>query len=529
MEEKILRYMEEILTILRNIGCEPIVAEDGSINCKVERENFIIDVKEGIIEFWDLYWYNIDANHSNMDKLLDAINLTNHINVPVIFTPSATEEGKRWFSSVYRLVGEEVIITQDLITNILSSFFKLKKDFISIIQSLIQKSQQIEKDKEEIIDKKEWNKEKRIILNDVEFSNNQKEELDLLKDKNKKLFCSALKSLGCFLREDQEGKIWMEYEGDTFVFKFQPREVEINDVDWQIINVNDNDFPDIMYAIRFANHNTIPSIWASAPYPDGTVKISSVYRFYNFENEDYVNMVGAILQGFFQAKQIFLNTLQDWKVNKDQVMKNIPKERELEFDFEINKVNEENKETDSGDYEESLQEGGAKENENSGKGLEGIEKQKIAFNSILMQLGCQPSFENLKNSEPLTFKYQGLEFLVTFDPTCAFIYTMSWGTAPSSPQAALDFNTVINRLYIENAYTPKIMVRYSEEYNILYPTPQYIIPFPEEEELMKSSLGIVFRMVKEMLNSIVETRLHFINQMNQILQQRADQDEATNN
>ena len=529
MEEKILRYKEEILTILRNIGCEPTVAEDGSINCKVERENFIIDVKEGIIEFWDLYWYNIDANHSNMDKLLDAINLTNHINVPVIFTPSATDEGKRWFSSVYRLVGEEVIFTQDLITNILSSFFKLKKDFISILQSLIQKSQQVEENKEEIIDRNEGKKEKRIILNDVEFSNNQKEELDLLKEKNKKLFCSALKSLGCFLREDQEGKIWMEYEGDTFVFKFQPREVEINDVDWLIINVNDKDFADIMYAVRFANYNTIPSIWASAPYPDGTVKISSVYRFYNFENDDYVNMVGAILQSFFQSKQIFLNTLQDWKVNKDQFMKNIPKERELEFDFEINKVNEENKKSESEDYEESLKEGSAKENENTEKDLDGIERKKIAFNSILMQLGCQPSFENLKNSEPLIFKYQGLEFLVTFDPTTAYIYTMGWGQAPSSPQAALDFNSVINTLYIENAYTPKIMVRYSEEHNTLYPIPQYIIPFPEEEELMKGSLGIIFRMTKELLDSIIETRLHFINKMNQILQHRTEQNEEANN
>lgn len=529
MEEKIKIYKEQIESILTGIGCEPTQGEDGSIHCKVERENFIIDVKEGIIEFWDLYWYNIDANHSNMDKLFDAINLTNHINVPVIFTPSATEEGKRWFSSVYRLVGDEVIITQDLITNILSSFFKLKKDFIAILQSLIQKPQQIEENKEESMDRKDGKKEKRIILNEVEFSNNQKEELDLLKEKNKKLFCSALKSLGCFLREDQEGKIWMEHEGDTFVFKFQPREVEINDIEWLIVNVNDNDFADIMYAVRFANHNTIPSIWASAPYPDGTVKISSVYRFYNFENDDYVNMVGAILQSFFQAKQIFHNTLQDWKVNKDQVMESIPKERELEFDFEINKVNEENKEKGSGADKESLQEGTAQENENSEKGLDGIEKQKLAFNSMLLQLGCQPSFENMKSSEPLTFKYQGLEFLVTFDPTCAYIYTMGWGTVPSSPQAALDFNSVINTLYIENAYTPKIMVRYSEEHNILYPTPQYIIPFPVEEELMKASMGVIFRMTKEMVDSIVETRLHFINKMTHILQQRADQEEASNN
>ena len=65
--------------------------------------------------------------------------------------------------------------------------------------------------------------------------------------------------------------------------------------------------------------------------------------------------------------------------------------------------------------------------------------------------------------------------------------------------------------------------------NILYPTPQYIIPFPEEEELMKSTLGIIFRMTKEMLDSIIETRLHFINKMNQILQHRAEQNEEANN
>ena len=529
MEEKIKRYKEQIESILTDIGCEPTLAEDGGINCKFERENFIIDVKEGIIEFWDLYWYNIDANHSDMNKLLDAINLANHINLPVIFTPSATEEGQRWFSSVYKLIGEEVIITKELITDILSSFFKLKKDFTTILQSLIQKSHQIEEDKEETPDRKDGKKENWIILNEVEFSNNKKEELDFLKEKNKKLFCSALKSLGCFLREDQDGNVWMEYEGDTFLFKFQPREVEINDLDWKIINVNDDDFPDIMYAIRFANHYTIPSIWASAPYPDGTIKISSVYRFYNFENEDYVNMVGAIMQSFFHAKQRFHYILQDWKVNKDQILERIPKGRELEFDFEINKVKEENKETDSGDYEESFQEGTAKENENSEKGPDGIEKQKGVFNSILLHLGCQPSYENLESEEPLKFKYQGLEFLVTFDPDCAYIYTIGWEAAPYSPQTALDFNSIINTLYIENPFTPKIMVRYSEEHNLLYTTPQYIIPFPVEEELMMASMGIIFRMTKEMLDSIVETRLHFINKMKQIFQQRADQDQSANN
>lgn len=528
MEEKILKHKEEILTILSNIGCEPDIAEDGSINCKVENENFIIDVKEGIIEFWDLYWYNIDANHSNIDKLLDAINLANHINVPVIFTPSATEEGKRWFSSVYRLVGEDVIITQELITSILSSFFKLKKDFITISQSLIQKSMQQEIECEDKNDENEVKNEKRIILNEVEISNNQKEKLDLLKDQNKKLFCSALKSLGCFLREDQNGRVWMEYEGDTFVFKFQAREVEISDIDWKIINVNDADTPDIMAAIRFSNLNTIPSIWASAPYPDGTIKISSVYRFYNFENDDYVNMVGAILQSFFIAKQIFHNTLTDWKASKDQIMKNIPDSPDLEFSYEINNDVKENKDLANGQNEE-ISHSDENISENSDKTLTSIEKQKIAFNSILMHLGCQPSFENLKSSEPLIFKYQGLEFLVTFDPTNAYIYTMSWGEAPSEIQNALDFFSVINSLYLENAYTPKIMVRYSEEHNLLYPTPQYILPFPAEDELRQSSLGILFRTTKEILDSIVETRLNFINRFNEVLRNRSIQDNSKNN
>ena len=46
---------------------------------------------------------------------------------------------------------------------------------------------------------------------------------------------------------------------------------------------------------------------------------------------------------------------------------------------------------------------------------------------------------------------------------------------------------------------------------------------------MNSYLGIIFRMIKEILDSIIETRLHFINKMNQILQHRAEQNEEPNN
>ena len=507
------------------MGCEPTIGHDGGINFKFERENFVIDVKEGIIEFWDLYWYNIDAEHSHIDKILDALNQANHINLPVIFLPSASNEGKRWLSSVYRLVGEELIITPELITNILNSFFKLKKDFITILQSLIQNSRKEDKESDKTTDEKE---EKRIILNEIEFSNNQKEELDLLKEKNKQLFCSALKELGCFLREDQNGRVWMEYQGDTFVFKFQPREIEINDVDWLIINIKDVNTADILAAIRFSNYNTMPSLWASAPYPDGTIKVSSVYRFYNFENDDYVNMVGAILNSFFTAKQIFQNTLNDWSVNKEQIMKNIPEDPELEFIYDINKKKGENDGLDADEKEkEPLKV--ESEKETADNPLTDIEKQKISFNTILLQLGCQPSFENLKTSEPITFKYQGLEFVVNFDSTKAYIYTVGWGPAPSDPQVALDFFSVINSLYNENGFTPKIMVRYNEENNIIFPVPQFIIPFPAEDELRESSLGISFRMTKECLDSIIEARLTFINKINQILQERSIQDQASNN
>ena len=120
-------------------------------------------------------------------------------------------------------------------------------------------------------------------------------EMNVMLRENQDTTIAALKELGCNPKENSDGTVSFQFQGDHFYMQFGPKLVVIWDFEVVILDVNDERTPDLLESLKHTNGYDFPTFVFTAPNKDGKIIVNLEYRFLNEYGENYPRVLNAIL------------------------------------------------------------------------------------------------------------------------------------------------------------------------------------------------------------------------------------------
>lgn len=119
----------------------------------------------------------------------------------------------------------------------------------------------------------------------------------------KSLMIDTLRKMGCDPKEIEGGAVAVAYQGENFCMKFGGMFVNIWDLGWCDINVNDLNLPRLRQAINLANFEFGPTIVLADPDENGIMDIHSRYGIlFHPSLPNLTEYMAITFNWFFRAK-----------------------------------------------------------------------------------------------------------------------------------------------------------------------------------------------------------------------------------
>lgn len=135
-----------------------------------------------------------------------------------------------------------------------------------------------------------------------------KEEKEKLSEEiaanTRNLMIETLKLMGCDPKEIDDGAVYVVYQGEKFFMKFGGLFVNIWDLGWSNINVNDLNLPKVRQAINLTNFEFGPTVVLTEPDENGNMQIHTRYGIvFHSSLPDLTEYLSNTLGLFFRAKK----------------------------------------------------------------------------------------------------------------------------------------------------------------------------------------------------------------------------------
>ena len=114
---------------LNNLGCQPEILEDNSLNVSYQGENFHMDFGGSFVQIWDPAWTSIKADDPELTIIKDAVNAANFAFGPTVVMTNPDENGTIFFHTRYGIILQEGIRNIDeYVKYSLNMFFGSKQE-----------------------------------------------------------------------------------------------------------------------------------------------------------------------------------------------------------------------------------------------------------------------------------------------------------------------------------------------------------------------------------------------------------------
>ncbi len=118
------------------------------------------------------------------------------------------------------------------------------------------------------------------------------------------LMFSTLCNLGCQPVNNDDGSLFVQYQGENFHMEFYGRYAQVWDPGWACIRADDPEMPRIREAVNIANFKFGPAVVLTAPDEEGVINFHSRRDIMLHPAcPDNVPFVKAVLDSFFDAKE----------------------------------------------------------------------------------------------------------------------------------------------------------------------------------------------------------------------------------
>lgn len=132
------------------------------------------------------------------------------------------------------------------------------------------------------------------------------------------LMLNTLNSIGCQPTANEDGSIYVQYQGENFHMEFGGMYARVWDPMWGSIKADDPDLPKIREAVNATNFNFGPTVVMSAPNDEGIIGIHSRRDIMLHPAcPDNVIYVKAVLDSFFDTKEQVRSNFQ--QINAKQM------------------------------------------------------------------------------------------------------------------------------------------------------------------------------------------------------------------
>ena len=119
----------------------------------------------------------------------------------------------------------------------------------------------------------------------------------------KDLMVETLRQMGCDPKEIEDGAVGVVFQGEKFYMRFGGFFVNIWDLGWSSINLNDLNLPKLRQAINLANFEFGPTIVLTDPDENGVMDIHTRYGIMLHPSlPDLTDYIGHAFNLFFKAK-----------------------------------------------------------------------------------------------------------------------------------------------------------------------------------------------------------------------------------
>lgn len=126
-----------MVTTLKQIGCQPTVNENDSVDVTYQGEHFHIDFGGPYAQIWDLGWAEAKINDPNLPKIREAVNHSNFNFGPTVVMTRPDDTGTLYFHSrLDILLYPDIPEIDDYLRKSLDLFFHTKGTVRQIFQQM---------------------------------------------------------------------------------------------------------------------------------------------------------------------------------------------------------------------------------------------------------------------------------------------------------------------------------------------------------------------------------------------------------
>ena len=132
-----------MVNALNNLGCQPEVLDDKSLNVSYQGENFHMEFGGSLVQVWDPAWSTIKADDPELANLKEAVNATNFGFGPTVVMTAPDENGIIYFHTRYGMLMQDGIRDiEGYVQHSLNMFFGIKQEVTQNFQRLRVEQQQ---------------------------------------------------------------------------------------------------------------------------------------------------------------------------------------------------------------------------------------------------------------------------------------------------------------------------------------------------------------------------------------------------
>lgn len=130
---------KQLMKILKELQIASQLDEEGRICFEYQKNNFTIEANDEslIISMWDVWWAGLKLDDSNIQKIKEAVNLSNMEHTVMTFYSIDKDKNLLGLHSKYDLVfSTDIANNNDLIKTVLEAFLQVQQDIMGYISQL---------------------------------------------------------------------------------------------------------------------------------------------------------------------------------------------------------------------------------------------------------------------------------------------------------------------------------------------------------------------------------------------------------
>ena len=126
-EERENLIRTSLQNILTDMGCQPLIVENGSISVAYQGEKFFMQMNGTFVRIWDLNWMSCKPTDDDFPIMKDAMNYANFTFGPTIIMHAPETDGEIFISSRMDIhIDPQYPENEIYLKSILDSFFNVK-------------------------------------------------------------------------------------------------------------------------------------------------------------------------------------------------------------------------------------------------------------------------------------------------------------------------------------------------------------------------------------------------------------------